>query len=90
MAITRENLRQTVIDIKKYWLDDWFEENLDNILDSGEVDFENSPNNNEPAYPILAAILERCFERCIYGASYESEIRKARKLKNKYKFLVIK
>ncbi len=90
MAITREKLRQTVLDIKQSWLDECFEENLDHILDSGEVDFYHSPDHNGPAYPILAAILERCAERCIYGASYESEIRKGRKLKNKYKYLVIK
>ena len=83
--ITKEELRQRVLMIKKGWLDDDFEESLDAILESGYVDYEKSEQNYKPAYPILAAILERCTERCLYGSSYESTRREAVRLKNKYK-----
>ena len=82
--ITKEELRQRVLTIKKSWLDDDFEESLDAILESGCVDYEKS-EQNYPAYPILAAILERCTERCLYGSSHESTRREAVRLKNKYK-----
>lgn len=86
--ITKEDLRKRVLEIKKGWLDDDFEEDLDRILDSGQVDFENSKPNYRPAYPIVAAILERCVEHCLNGSSYEETRREAKRLKNKYKVFV--
>lgn len=86
--ITREDLRQRVLDIKANWLDKDFEEDLDRILDSGVVNFENSVPNYRPAYPIVAAILERCVEHCLNGSSYEETRREAKRLKNKYKVFV--
>lgn len=88
MAISKQELRKKVLEIKKGWLDDDFEENLDRILNSGLVDFEKSLPNYRPAYPILAAILERCTDSCLYGSSYEETKREAKRLKNKYKSCV--
>ena len=85
MAITREELRRKVLEIKEGWLDLHFEENVDAILDSGQVNFEKSDPNYRPAYPIVAAILERCMSSCLYGSSYEETKREAVRLKNKYK-----
>lgn len=86
--ITKEDLRQRVLEIKESWLDNDFEENLDRILNSGMVDFEKSMQNYRPAYPIVAAILERCVDHCLYGSSYEETKREAKQLKNKYKTYV--
>lgn len=88
MAISREELRKRVQSIKQSWLDEDFEEQVDRILDSGAVDFENSEQNYKPAYPIVAAILERCAYHCIYGGSYEDVNRRQNRLKNKYKQLL--
>lgn len=86
--ITKEELRKRVISIKKSWLDEDFEENLDRILNSGLVDFEKSAPNYLPAYPIVAAILERCVDSCLFGSSYDETRRKAKRLKNRYKTCV--
>ena len=86
--ITKEELRKRVISIKKSWLDEDFEENLERILDSGLVDFEKSTPNYLPAYPIVAAILERCVDSCLFGSSCEETCRKAKRLKNRYKTCV--
>lgn len=83
--ITKEDLRKRVLDIKKGWLDQDFELNLDRILNSGLVDFEKSSPNYKPAYPILAAILEDCMDSCLYGSSYEETKKEAVRLKNLYK-----
>ena len=83
--ITKEDLRKRVLDIKKGWLDQDFEENLDRILNSGLVDFEKSSPDYKPAYPILAAILEDCTNSCLYGSSYEKIRKEAVRLKNLYK-----
>lgn len=85
VMITREKLRTLVLNVKQNWLDSDFEENLDRILDSGLVNYENSDDNYRPAYPIVAAILERCVDSCLYGSSYEKTRREAKRLKNKYK-----
>ena len=85
MAITKEELKKKVMWIKETWLDEGFEKDVDKILDSGFVDFEKSENNFAPAYPIVAALLEQCADRCIYGFSYEEDICKANRLKNNYK-----
>ena len=83
--ITKEDLRKRVLDIKKGWLDQDFELNLDRILNSGLVDFEKSSPNYRPAYPILAAILEKCEDSCLNGSSYEHVKKEAKRLKNLYK-----
>ena len=83
--ITKEELRERVLDVKKGWLDQDFEKNLDRILNSGLVDFEKSSPNYKPAFPILAAILEDCTDSCLYGSSYEETKKKAVRLKNLYK-----
>lgn len=88
MAITKEELRKRVLSIKDSWLDEHFEENLDAILNSGMVDFEKSLDNYRPAYPIVAAILERCCDSCLRGSSDDKLTREAIRLKNTYKRLV--
>lgn len=86
--ITKEDLRKRVLDIKKGWLDSDFEENLDRILNSGHVDFEKSEPNYLPAFPIVAAILERCVDHCLKDSSYEETKLEAKRLKSKYKQFV--
>lgn len=82
--ITKEELRQKVMDLKHNWLDDDFEKNVDTILELDVVDFENEPNHFGPAFPILSAILQKCINSCVYGSSYEENIKDCKRKIRKY------
>ena len=70
--------------LKDSWLDEDFEKEVDRIIDADLYDLSKFDDNYRLAHPIVAAILERVAERCIYGFSEES-IPWAKKAKNKAK-----
>jgi hypothetical protein len=78
--MTREKFIERAYDVKKGWLDAYFEQNLNKILDSGIIDLDNIPEHYGPVYPVVAAILEAVCNVCIYGGS---ESRAAARTKNK-------
>ena len=82
--ITKEELRQKVMDLKHNWLDDDFEKNVETILELGGIDFDEEECNYKPAFPILCAILQKCINSCTYGSSYEESIRECKRKTRKY------
>jgi hypothetical protein len=82
----REDFKKRCHDIFEDWPQ--FEKELDMLLDSGAVDYENAQDSYRDCYPVVAAILERCVRRCIYGSAYETIRREAkRKMNNYLKFI---
>lgn len=77
--MTREKFIERAHDIKKNWLDAEFDYNLEKILDSGVIDLDKIPDHYGPIYPVIAAILEKTCNACIYGGS---DSRKANRVKN--------
>ena len=80
--ITKEQLKKRVLDLKKSWLDDDFEQNVDRIIDAELFDLEQFEDNYRLAHPIVAAILEKAIDRHIYGFSPE-DVPWAKRAKNK-------
>lgn len=74
--MTREKFIERAYDVKKGWLDAYFEQNLNKILDSGIIDLDNIPEHYGPVYPVVAAILEAV-------CNVWSESRAAARTKNK-------
>lgn len=77
--MTRDEFVKRAKEIKENWLDSSFDDNLNRILDSGLIDLKNIPNHYGPVYPVVAAILEKCSNACIYGGS---DSRKSRRKAN--------
>lgn len=79
--MTRDEFIKRAKTIKEDWLDASFDENLERVLDSELIDLDNIPEHYGPVYPVVAAILEKCYNACIYGGS-DSRIpkRKANKI----------
>lgn len=66
--------------------EDWpqFEERLNKLLKSGAIDLEKVAPNYMDCYPVVAAILERTVNECIYGSCYDAVNRQQKRKMNKY------
>lgn len=65
-----------------------FEKRLNKLLDSGAIDLEEIEPNYKDCYPVVAAILERTVNECIYGSSSDAENRRMKRKMNEYLKLI--
>ena len=67
--MSREEFIKRAKTIKADWLDKYFCENIEKILDSGVINLKKVEPNYHDVYPAVAAILEEVVSECIYGGS---------------------
>ena len=91
MAITKEDLRERILDVKQGWFDSinsyYGNTNFERMIEQciSKLDLEKLDDDYTPAYVVFAAIAEKYAESVIKGSCDRIKIARYNREKNKLK-----